>query len=248
VQRYEISRQLAVGSRQSGGTLSEMKFLQFFIVYHPNQQAMNQLRISISATFLAICSLLHAQIDIRNQDLKKPELHLLYVGMSQTLEVIGVPGVINLKSQSLSFGTTSNANTFEVIPPKPCTDTISIFSNGKLVDKVAMTIKLIPDIKMLLSGVLKKSATVETIIAQPKLTIYWDGCQLKKPFTISKFELSIEKSGAIKTWDYVNGCDLTSEQIAYIKDLHKGNSIFVKANVRTVDGTERKMTCQVEIL
>lgn len=213
-----------------------------------NQQAMNQLRISISATFLAICPLLHAQIDIRNQDLKKPELHLLYVGMSQTLEVLGVPGVITLKSGSLSFGTTSYANTFEVIPPKPCTDTISVFSNGKLVDKVAMTIKRIPDIKMLLSGVLKKSATVETIIAQPKLTIYWDGCQLKRPFTISSFELSIEKSGAVKTWDYVSGCDLTSEQIAYIKDLHKGNSIFVTANVRTVDGTERRMTCSVQIL
>jgi hypothetical protein len=106
-----------------------MKFLQFFIVYPPNRQAMNQLRISISAILIAICSFIHAQVDIRNQDLKKPELHLLYVGMSQTIEVIGVPGVITLKSQSLSFGTTSYANMFEVIPPKPCTDTISIFSN-----------------------------------------------------------------------------------------------------------------------
>jgi GldM C-terminal domain len=209
---------------------------------------MNQLRFLVTAIFLLNNYLLPAQVEIRNQDLKKPEQHLLYVGLSQTIEVIGVSGVITLKGQSLSFGTSSVSYVFEVIPPKPGTDTISVFSDGKLVDKVAMTIKRIPDIKLLLSGVLKKHATVETIIAQPKLTIYWDGCQLKKPFMISKFELTIDKSGTTKSWDYVSGSDLTPEQIAYIRDLHKGNIIYVAAIVRCMDATDRKMICQVEIL
>jgi GldM C-terminal domain len=209
---------------------------------------MNQLRISISAILIAICSFLHAQIDIRNQDLKKPEQHLMYVGMSQTLEITGVSVPIQLKSQTMSFGPASAPFSFEVIPPKPGTDTILVLSGTQVLARIPFMIKRIPDLKLLLSGVLQKKATVETIVAQPKLTIYWDGCQLKKPVTISKFELSIQKSGSIKAWDYVSGSDLTSEQIAYIKDLHKGNIIYVAANVRCMDGTDRKMTCQVEIL
>jgi hypothetical protein len=209
---------------------------------------MNQLKFSISATFLAICSLLQSQIDIRNNDLKKPDQHILYVGMSQTLEVIGVTGAITLKSGSLSFGPSSNGSSFEVIPPKPGTDTISVFSNGKLMARIPMAIKRIPDMKLLLSGILKRTGTIESIIAQPKLTIYMEGCQLKIPAFISKFSLSIKKSGVLKSWDFVNGNTLTPEQVEFIKELHKGDSIFVEARVNIVDGSGRKITCQVEIL
>jgi len=110
-----------------------------------------------------------SQIDIRNLDLKKPEQQLIYFRMSETFEVTGVSDPLSFISQRLYFMSTSLANSFEVIAPKPCIDSLPVISKGKVLARRSMHKKRIPDFRPLLSSVLNKTATIETILADPKL-------------------------------------------------------------------------------
>lgn len=249
MQRYEISRQWAVSSRQSGGTLSEMKFLQFFIVLTPNLQAMNQLRFSLSLLFILNFGFCWTQIEIFNDALKKPDEQVVYVGMRQTLTVTGVSGPVTLRSRTMRFDAISTSNSFRVDPERMCLDTISVISEGTIIARIPVSVKYLPEVKVLIAGVLKRHATLQTILAQPKLSVYWECCQAQKSIVISRFELEVYRSSTtLKSWGYTEGSMLTSDQIAFIKELRKGDTIYVAANVRFPDSSDRRMVCRVEIL
>ena len=75
--------------------------------------------------------------------------------------------------------------------------------------------------------IMGKTATVDDILANPRLVVYPEQKDPRESIILHSFNMSIIRSTGVKSFETTYGYRFTSEQIEVIKTLKKGDAILI---------------------
>lgn len=173
--------------------------------------------------------LLSAQVRIVNLSLKHADSALLYVGVSNLIEISGLNNYMNLelRSNSCKVGKRENDKFEIIVLDKQQFDTLLVFQNNKLLFTKNFKIEKIPEFKPQLGFIKDYSATISQILMNSKLYLVLPNCDYQHSMRITSFEFSVlnPQNILISNFGYTYGNELTFLQLDLIRKLKNGSKL-----------------------
>ncbi|MBK8787529.1 MAG: hypothetical protein IPN43_13795 [Chitinophagaceae bacterium] len=169
----------------------------------------------------------HGQISIKNLKLSNVDTNLLYIGVTNTLKVVGVSQSQAKLSSQFSSIERNNNNEFNVRAYRIGTDTFTVSQNGKVAFTKVFEVSRISDPKICLTKHCAPHATINEIILDPTLYFVVPNCLYVHNITVWNFSgVFLKENGdIIKTFDSQTN-KFTNDQVQIIASLKKGDKIY----------------------
>jgi hypothetical protein len=132
---------------------------------------------------------------------------------------------IRLASKGLSFSSEGN-NIFSVYPKTYGTDTIKLYSKGRLVHTAVFNVDLIPDPIVRIARSLDTVMSVQQIQLNPFLSVSYAGTNYKCKLYVFRFHMTVEdRSDGITGAEVSISNRFTEKQLSLIKLLRAGDKL-----------------------
>lgn len=188
---------------------------------------------------------LNAQVSIINRSLTDSSLNIAYIGIDNSIELLGHKG-----SNKLSFSSTNGTitdlgqNHYILRPAKKGKCIISFQNKGQEVVTKTFIIDTLINLTARLAGIRDSFATVEEIIANPFLIIESTKSFYKARCHVRSFILSMDEKGFEDSNPYeIVGHVIPPHVIKRIKELRKGDWMwFDQIIMNCADCRTRKLS------
>ena len=198
-----------------------------------------------SFLFLLLPIVCFSQVTIINRSLTDSSLNIAYIGVENTIELVGLKSNSAKLSSTTTNGTISDIGQGHYIlrPEKAGECIISFRSNGKNIGIKTYKIDTLTGLKVRLAGVRDSFATVQEITTNPFLIIEAPKSFYKVRCFVRSFILSMDEKGFEDSNPYeIVGHIIPSSVLKRIKELRKGDWMwFDKIYMNCADCRTRKL-------
>jgi hypothetical protein len=214
------------------------------------------MRNLITSLLFLLPNFIFSQVNIVNLSLIDSSLNIAYLGIENSIELIGYKG-----SNKLSYTTTNGTltdqgqNRYVLRPAKEGECVISFNYNGKKIVSKIFKVESFPDPVMRFGGKYDSTAkdgftryvTYGNLISDPVLRIEMPNCYFKEPWKISSYRITLEGrgyDGAVEI--IVSSSNPTSEQIQQIRNYRNLEFLTIDdIRVNGPDGRSRKLVSMI---
>ena len=187
-------------------------------------------RILICVALMIGYGYAHSQPDIVNRTLVSPDSSVLYVGITNSIQVINYKNpFFEIRSANSILRATGNSYTYEISPSRPGWDTIYIMDDGNVLFKKAFRIDYLPPIEAQW-GTLPtdtEEATQEEIVINGWIKLFIPNCKCTTTFVVTSFEVSFDGDDVPKGTIKLEGDRLTIPVRKTIMALKSGSTVNI---------------------
>jgi hypothetical protein len=168
-----------------------------------------------------------SQTDIINKTLLVPDSSVLYLGITNTIEIINNKNpFFEIRSASRSLSSTRNSYLFELRPAKLGWDTVFILDGNEILFEKAFKIVPLPSIEAKLGTLRVEEATQEEIYINGWLILTIPNCKCTPAYTVTSFEVEFDSEEVNEDILKIEGDRLTTKARKIIKSLAPGDVVY----------------------
>ena len=188
---------------------------------------LNKLLSCLLLILLFSCS--YSQTDIINKLLVSPDSSILFVGITNSIEITNYKNpFFEIRSANSFLSATSNSYVYEIRPRRIGWDTIYIIDDGNVLLKKAFRIDPIPPVQAKL-GTLSidlEEATQEEIVINGWIQLFIPNCKCAPTFTVNSFDVEFEGDNVPENPIKIEGDRLTIPVRKLIMALKSGDTVY----------------------
>ena len=168
-----------------------------------------------------------SQTNIINKTLLVPDSNVLYLGITNTIEIINNKNpFFEIRSASRSLSSTRNSYLFELRPSRLGWDTVFILDGNEILFQKAFKIVTLPSIEAKLGTLRVEEATQEEIYINGWLVLMIPNCTCTPAYTVTSFEVDFESEEVNADVLKIEGDRLTTKARKIIKSLASGDVVY----------------------
>ena len=172
-------------------------------------------------------NLSYGQITIQNLNLTKPDTNILYIGLENNLTISNIKET-HFRIESTSSDIDTNFGRISIYPRFRNYDTLRIFDKKKLILQQVFKLVKLPDPEILVSGRKDSIILKEILLGTPRLNTYLPNCLYIYPYTITSFELNIQKQKNSQITLSATCNEYNIDMKEEIEHLHSGDILIFK--------------------
>jgi GldM C-terminal domain len=184
-------------------------------------------RALICLIFALIFKSSFSQTDIINKTLISPDSNVLYLGITNSIEIINNKNpFFEIRSANRSLTSTHNSHIFELRPTRLGWDTVFIIDGNEILFQKAFKIVALPAIEARLGTLRVEEATQEQIYINGWLVLTIPNCKCTTTYVVSSFEVEFESEDHGEEIIKIEGDRLTIKARKVIKSLNSGDVVY----------------------
>jgi hypothetical protein len=169
----------------------------------------------------------YSQTNIINKTLIFPDSNVLFLGITNSIEIINNKNpFFEIRAAKSSLTATPQPFIFEIQPTHPGWDTISILDGGNVSFRKAFKIDFLPAPEARLGTLRTGEATSEQITINGWLVLIIPNCKCTTPFTVTSFEVSFGSDEIDEKPIAIEGDRLTVKAKKIIRSLKAGDEVY----------------------
>jgi hypothetical protein len=168
-----------------------------------------------------------SQTNIINKTLISPDSNVLFIGITNSIEVFNNKNpFFEIRAARSSLTATPHPFIFEVRVSKPGWDTIAISDGSAIFFRKAFRIDFLPSPQAKLGTLLTDSATSEEITINGWLVTTIPNCKCPASFVVSSFQVEFDADGINQEAIPIEGDRLSLQAKKIIRSLKAGDVIY----------------------
>jgi hypothetical protein len=168
-----------------------------------------------------------SQINIVNRTLLSPDSNVLFVGITNSIEVINTKNpFFEIRAGKSALSSTTHPYIFEVRSTQPGVDTIVVSDGDQVILKKAFKITFLPTIEAKLGTLRKEEATQEEILINGWLVLTIPNCKCSPAYEVTSFQLEFDGDDVDEEIIAIEGNRFTTKAKKIIKSLKSGDTVY----------------------
>jgi GldM C-terminal domain len=176
--------------------------------------------------FFLVANAAHAQVQLVNASLTKPDSAILFLGVENKLLLSGIKWNSSINCTSSKCAIDTYTGHIIAKPDLTGLDTLRIFDAKSKVFEKVFRIDTLPNPTMLIAGSADTFLYKEAFAGVPNIAIVYTNCLFKSKARVTEFEMTIVKKDKSIYRIYTRGYLFCEEALSKMQLLKRGDKIF----------------------